>query len=203
MSRFILLETQSAWLIRRCWCRCGVDGFTGNAVSNHEGNLLDLQLIETSSDATGNWSAKLGASSLDRFPWNHEANLGFPQIVEELSCLAFKHLLLKRMVRVIKPSIASPIRQIPGIFIKGCISWCCWKISEGIHRMQGNVWVNKRNFLATIEEFLKDRKGPDFRVPWNLTYVRICRRFWLNWWNLLSNSWGWIPNEIGQGHWWI
>ena len=42
--------------------------------------------------------------------------------------------------------------------------------------------MSKQNeILVTIEEFLKDRKGPDFKYLWNLTYVRITGGFcWID-----------------------
>ncbi len=55
-------------------------------------------------------------------------------------------------------AVYSNIRQI-----RPCYT-CCFKISV-LNCREGRVRMSKQNeILATIEKFLKDRKGPDFGI---------------------------------------
>ena len=90
------------------------DGFTGNAVlKTMEGTAFGILKQLKQAIATGNWKAKLGAFLLkDRLKSLKQTLIS--QMLEERSCLVFKHLLLKRMVRVMpKLSIARFVRFGP------------------------------------------------------------------------------------------
>ena len=90
------------------------DGFTGNAVlKTMEGTAFGILKQLKQAIATGNWKAKLGAFLLKDRLKSLKQTLDFSDVGEQ-SCLAFKHLLSKRMVQVMrKRSIVLFVRFEP------------------------------------------------------------------------------------------